>query len=208
VSRAPVVIVSTGAANIASVRAALWRLGLESRIAEGAEDVRGARLVVLPGVGAFGPAMQRLRERGLDETIAERVRNDRPLLAICLGMQLLCEGSEEAPGVRGVGVVPGFVGRFAGEVRVPQMGWNLVEPVGDGALIRRDWMYFANSYRLEGTPGGWKVATTSHGGAFVSAVERGAVLACQFHPELSGGAGLALIERWAAMSRKRGGVRC
>lgn len=203
-----VAIIPTGAANLASVRAAIARLGLEVRIAEGEEDVRRSELVVLPGVGAFGPAMQRLRENGLDAAIVERVRDDRPLLAICLGMQLLCEGSEEAPGVRGLGVVPGRVTRFAGDVRVPQMGWNLVTPHGDAALLRRDWMYFANSYRLEAAAPGWAAATTVHGGVFVSALERGMVLACQFHPELSGRAGLALLERWIAKSRAREGVRC
>lgn len=191
-----IVITDTGSANLASVAAAFGRLGIAARVCTDAASVREAALAVLPGVGAFGPGAGRLRTLGLDEAIRARVREGRPLLAICLGMQLLCEASEEAPGARGLGVIPGRLRRFAPGVRTPQMGWNDIAPVGVPSLLRAGAMYFANSYRLERMPEGWAGAMSEHGGGFVSAVERGPLLACQFHPELSGTAGLDLIDRW------------
>lgn len=199
-----VVIVDTGCANVASVSAALGRLGATSRVSDDPAMVRSARLVVLPGVGAFGAAMERLRARGLDEAVAGRVREERPLLAICLGMQLLCAASEESPGADGIGVWGERLTRFAAPARVPQMGWNQVEPGPGCALMEPAAMYFANSYRLERGPDGWASATAEHGGRFVAAMERGAVLACQFHPELSGASGLGLLGRWMSRARERG----
>ncbi len=200
-----VVIVHTGSANLASVAAALTRLGKAPHVTDDPELVLAAPVVVLPGVGAFGAAVRHLRERRLDEAICQRVRRNQPLLAICLGMQLLCESSDESPGVAGLGIVPARVGRFGFDVRVPQMGWNRIAPAAGNTLLQPEWMYFANSFRVESIPGGWNVATTEYGGTFVSALERGTLLACQFHPELSGAAGLSLIERWLslAMSGKK-----
>jgi imidazole glycerol phosphate synthase glutamine amidotransferase subunit len=185
-----VVVIQTGAANLASVRAGLSRLGAEPVLTDDPEVVARAERVMLPGVGAFGPAMEGLRRRGLAEALRERVRASRPLLGICLGLQLLCEGSEEAPGVPGLGVLPGVVRRFRDGVRTPHMGWNAVR----GAM--QGWAYFANSYRLEHPPDGFEVATSEHGGPFVAAVRRGPLLACQFHPELSGPWGEAVLAAW------------
>lgn len=195
-----IVIVRTGSANLASVCAALERVGMMPRITEDAALVASAGLVVLPGVGAFGPAMAHLRERGLDTAIRCRVENQRPLLAICLGMQLLCESSEESPGASGLGMVPGRVVKLPASVGVPQMGWNSIHPSGTAPLLQESFMYFANSFVLSQLPAGWDGATTTHGMAFASALERGALLACQFHPELSGHAGLALLRRWVERS--------
>jgi len=203
-----VVVVRTGSANIASVAAALTRLGTVPHVTEDPKVVLAAPVVVLPGVGAFGAAVTHLRNRGLDEVIRERVRCDRPLLAICLGMQLLCESSEEHPGVAGLGIVPAHVGRFGRDQRVPQMGWNRSLPAATCVLLRPDWMYFAHSFRIETIKGEWNVATTEYGGTFVSAFERGALLACQFHPELSGSGGLALIGRWLSLAIGRKVVPC
>jgi imidazole glycerol phosphate synthase glutamine amidotransferase subunit len=141
--------------------------------------------------------MDKLARGGLGEAIVARVQADRPLLAVCLGLQLLCEASEESPGVRGLGLVSGTVRRFAGDVAVPQLGWNRVMPVRC-ALVREGHAYFANSYRLAALPDGFSGAMADHGGPFVAALERSALLACQFHPELSGAWGQALIERWLA----------
>ena len=203
-----VVIIRTGSANLASVAAAFVRLGARPRICEDAATVANAPVVVLPGVGAFGPAMAHLRSRGLDEALRERVRFARPLLAICLGLQLLCEGSDESPGVRGLGVVPGRITRFNPSVRIPQMGWNTITPTPDNTLLCAGWMYFANSFRLEDIPPGWAGATTAHGGRFAAALQRGPLLACQFHPELSGPAGLSLIRRWLALAQAEGARSC
>lgn len=205
---ARVVVIRTGSANLASVRAAFTRLGVGTIVTDDPRMVLEARAAVLPGVGAFGPAMAWLHARGLDEAVRERCRTGAALLAICLGMQLLCESSEESPGVAGLGVVGASVGRFASRVRVPQMGWNRIEAASDGGVLRSDWMYFANSYRVERVPREWSVATAEHGGTFVSAFERGSVLACQFHPEVSGAAGLSLLGRWLSKALAREEVPC
>lgn len=197
---AEVVIVPTGTANIASVKAAFRRLGAQPRVSERPADVAGASHVMLPGVGAFGPAMQRLVEHGLDETLRERIAANRPTIAICVGHQLLFESSDENPGVRGLGLVHGHIGRFLDDVRVPQFGWNEVRP-GEGArLLEGGYAYFANSYRATAAPG-WSVAEATHGGPFVAAMERGNVLGCQFHPELSGAYGEALLARFLELGR-------
>lgn len=190
-----VLIVPTGTANIASVMAAFRRLGAEPRVAERPDEVVAATHVMLPGVGAFGASMARLREHGLDDALRQRMAADRPTISICVGHQLLFERSEESPGVAGLGVIPGEVGRFAGEVRVPQFGWNRVRPEAGCDLLEDGHAYFANSYRATAAPG-WKVAHGEHGGRFVAAVERGNVIGCQFHPELSGGYGAALLSRF------------
>ncbi len=191
-------IVQTGCANLASVVAAFTRLGVRTRASADAGEIAGAAGVVLPGVGHFGPAMRSLRERDLDSAIVERITRGRSLLAICLGMQMLCEGSDESPGVAGMGVIPGRVGRFTGELRVPQMGWNRIVPSSPSLMLQPASVYFANSFRLGAIPNGWEGAASEYGGRFVAALERGPLLACQFHPELSGASGIRLLERWVA----------
>lgn len=193
-------VVRTGTANLASVLAALRRAGLDPALTDRPEDVASARRVVLPGVGSFGAASSELRGRGLDEALRERALAARPLLAICLGLQLLCEASEESLGHAGLGVVRARVERLTTDGVIPQLGWNLVEPTAGARLLRRGYAYYANSYRLGSVPEGYEGATTEHGETFVAALERGPVLACQFHPELSGPWGGALIGRWAEAS--------
>ena len=191
-----VVIVRTGTANLASVAAALSRLGMESRLSESPEDVARAERLVLPGVGTLAAAMERLYECDLVESIRERIASDRPTLAVCLGMQIMCEGSEESPDMRGLGVVKGKITRFPEEVRVPQLGWNRISSDDGCKYLSDGYAYFANSYRLVDVPSGWRVAMCDYAGEFVAAMERGSVLACQFHPELSGEFGLGIIKRW------------
>ncbi len=197
-----VVVVRTGTANIASVLAGLRRAGAEPRVSSDPRDVQSARMAVLPGVGTVSAAMARIVEAGLAGPLRRRIEDGRPTLCVCLGLQLLASGSEESPDVEALGVVPGTVTRFTGGVRVPQLGWNRVE-AGEGcALLRDGYAYFANSYKLDAAPEGWCAATSDHGGPFVAAMERGSVLACQFHPELSGSWGLELIGRWLAAGRE------
>jgi imidazole glycerol phosphate synthase glutamine amidotransferase subunit len=203
-----VVIVRTGTANLASVRAGLLRCGVVTRLARDAVAVRTAEHVVVPGVGAFAAAMTRLRADGLQAAVTERVERGLPTLLICVGMQLLCEASEESPGVAGLGVVPGHITRLDQRVRVPQLGWNRVEPDGCQTLLEPGYAYFANSYKLDQAPAGWRAARADHGGCFVAALEREGVLACQFHPELSGPWGLALLRRWVDGASRPGGERC
>jgi imidazole glycerol phosphate synthase glutamine amidotransferase subunit len=203
-----VIVIDTGCANLASVLAALSRVGARARVSLDPASVSEAPLMVLPGVGAFGPAMKRLRAHGLDGPIIERVRVGRALLAICLGMQLLCNASQESPGIQGLGVIPDVLTRFDGGCRVPQMGWNRVRAGTGATLLRPSAMYYANSYRLKRIPRGWEGATSDHGGRFVAALQRDSVLCCQFHPELSGRDGLDLIGRWLSFASEGLGVSC
>ncbi len=190
-----VVVLPTGTANLASVLAAFSRQGATTRMAENAAMVSAAERVVLPGVGTFGAALAGLRQAGLADAIAARVRAGAATLAMCVGLQVLFEESDESPDVKGLFAIPGRVGRFPETVRVPQFGWNRIEPAPTCRFLRPGYAYFANSYRVLDAPG-CAIATAEHGGRFVAALERDHVLACQFHPELSGAYGHALIARW------------
>ncbi|HET7632523.1 MAG TPA: imidazole glycerol phosphate synthase subunit HisH [Gemmatimonadaceae bacterium] len=189
-------VIDTGSANLASVLGAVRRLGVAVASTRDPDVVRRADRVVLPGVGAFGNVMQRLAGGGLVDATRERVESGRPLLAVCLGLQVLATDSEESPGVAGLGVLRARVCRFPDTVPVPQLGWNLVEPVPGSALVQPGYAYFANAYHLGGAADGWVAAWATHGVRFVAALERGPQLACQFHPELSGAWGAALLRRW------------
>lgn len=202
---ADIAIVRTGAANLASVVAAFERLGRSVKITDNAFAVRNAKRVVLPGVGAFGPVATRLGENGLGDAIGYRIEEDLPTLAVCLGLHLLADASDEGAGFEGLGVLKVVASRFPDSVVVPQLGWNSIEADKDCRLLSDGAAYFANSYRLTEQPPGWRVAWSDHGGPFVAAVERGNVLGCQFHPELSGSWGERLIERWLQCE---GGVQC
>lgn len=196
-----ITLLSTGTGNTASVRTAFERLGCRVVLTDDPDRVARACRLVVPGVGTFGAAMGRLRERGLEVVLRERLEAGCPTLGICLGMQMLFAGSEESPGVPGLGLLDAQASRFPAGVRNPQMGWNRVE--GDDPSIRGD-AYFANGFRVESVPPGWDAAWSDHGGRFIAALWRGDVLGCQFHPELSGRFGVDWIERWLAGSA--GGV--
>ena len=198
--RLRVTIVPTGTANLASVIAGFSRLGAEPRMARDAEDVERSDRVVLPGVGSFGAAMAEVDERGMREVLRHRIEEGRPTLAVCVGMQLLAAESEESVGVDGLGVIGDRVRRFPDTVLVPQLGWNQVVASQGCRFITDGWAYFANSFRYPEVPDGWTGAATHHGGEFVSALERGDVLACQFHPELSGAWGRRLLGAWLQSS--------
>ena len=193
---AEVLVVATGVANLASVEAGLRRAGARARITEDAAAVTDAERVVLPGVGAFAAGIERLRALDLVDTLRARIAADRPTLAVCLGLQLLGEGSDESPECEGLGVLAARATRFGEGVRVPQLGWNRVTPDAGCRTLAAGFAYFANSYRLADAPAGWGVAWADHGGRFVAGLERGNVLACQFHPELSGRFGHELLCRW------------
>ncbi len=190
-----VAIVPTGTANLASVEAAFRRLGAAPHVVEDAATVGSASHVMLPGVGAFGASLERLRAHGLDRALIERIQADKPTIAICVGHQLLFETSEESPGVAGLGIVPAAVTRFPASVRTPQFGWNEVEANDRCNLLDSGYAYFANSYRATEAPG-WQVARAEHGGPFIAAMEKGNVIGCQFHPELSSDHGAALLSRF------------
>lgn len=190
-----ITICDSGVANVASVRAAFERLGCTTVVSADPARLRDAPAVVLPGVGSFD-AVDGLRERGLASALVDRAAAGRPLLGICLGLQLLTEGSEESPDRQGLGIIPGRCRSLPPEVRVPHLGWNDVEADEGCRVLASGVAAFANSYALTVAPGDWKVAWTTHGHRFVAGLERGAVVAMQFHPELSAGFGQQLLQRW------------
>ena len=200
-----VVIVDSGVANLASIAGAFRRLGASLVVTADPMVVRDASRIVLPGVGAFGAGMTALRSRGLDTVIRDVASRGSPILGICLGMQMLCEASEEAPGVAGLSVIAGTSRRLPPHVRIPHLGWNSVTPEPEARLLTRGVAAFANSYALREGPVGWTTAWTTHGVPFIAALERGPMLACQFHPELSGAYGAALLERWLSGRTARPG---
>ena len=194
-----VLVVPTGTANLAAVIACFRRLGAEAAVSCDADRIAEADRVVLPGVGAFEPAWTALSSSGAAQALRERISADRATLGICLGMQLLAEGSTESNVPGGLGILPGQATEFDPTVRVPLMGWNQVHAPEGARCLTTGYAYFANSYRLPvpDDDAGWVVATTDHGGYFWSAAERGRTLACQFHPELSGAFGAGLVQRWS-----------
>ena len=195
-----VTVVNTSTANLASVLAGLQRAGAEATVSDEVDTIARAQRLVLPGVGSFGAGMDRLSQLGLTQVLRQAALEGRPLLCVCLGLQLLCQGSEESPGVPGLGVIEAQVSRFEASPEqslcIPQLGWNRVTPDSSCQLLQPGYAYYANSYRIASAPPGCAAATTNHGQPFVAAVERGPLLACQFHPELSGAWGQELLERW------------
>lgn len=194
-----VALIDAGGANLGSVRYALERLGVDARVVRDAEGLRGMRRVILPGVGAAAPAMEMLRERGLDAALREL---DVPLLGICLGMQLLFEASEEGD-VACLGLLRGTVRRMQGSAsqRVPHMGWNTLDMIRDSALLGDIAMpahaYFVHGYAAPVTED--CIASCTHGEPFAACVQRGRIAGMQFHPERSADTGSILLAnflRW------------
>jgi glutamine amidotransferase len=188
-----ITVADYGMGNLRSVRRALQRLGVEVSITADQAQVRGASTLILPGVGAFGEAVRRIDALGLRAPILDHVRRGRPLLGICLGMQLLFAESEESPGARGLSLLPGSVVKFRGELPVPHIGWNDATPVHPSPLFGENGgcYYFVHSFYAEHGPA--TLATTTYGAQFASAVQSENVLGVQFHPEKSQDDGLALL---------------
>jgi len=181
-----VIVVDYGAGNTRSVRAALTTLGRSSEVSADPTAITEAPFVILPGVGAARQAMEHLNDTGAADALRSRVNAGQPVLGICLGMQLALEASQEDGGVKGLGIVEGFVVRLDAP-RIPRLGWAEVEPWGAS-------FYFAHSYVAESV----RSVATSEG--FCAAVEKGSFLGVQFHPEKSGGAGLAFLERCLSLA--------
>ncbi len=184
-----------GAGNVRSVRNAVRALGFDLQDIRGPEDIQRADYILFPGVGNFGAAIEGLRARNLLASLQAYLQADRPFLGICIGLQVLFEGSEEAPGVPGLGLIPGQIRRFdAPGLSVPHMGWNGLR--GSLPDLREKKFYFVHSYRAvpEAKNRDWIWLETDYGGPFISAVRRGRICALQFHPEKSGEAGLQLLK--------------
>jgi imidazole glycerol-phosphate synthase subunit HisH len=201
-TRPPVAVLDYGVGNLHSAAKALDRAGAEVRVVPTVAEAGGAAGLVVPGVGAYGACLNGLASAGGAAAVAAWLQEGRPLLGICVGMQLLFEASEEGPVSDGVGVVPGKIRRLTGDVKIPHIGWDevavrqgsrLFAGLGDGTRF-----YFVHSYAPE--PDGDAVAAVcDYGGRFAAAVERGNLFGTQFHPEKSGQAGLALLANFVTV---------
>ena len=186
-----IAIIDYGAGNANSVKNALDYLGEESVITSDPKKILNADKVIFPGVGAFGDAMNELKKRKLDLTIKKVIESKKPFLGICIGLQVLFEGSEESPRLKGLGILKGRVIRFT-KGKIPQIGWNKIssKSIGDG------YAYFVNSYYA--VPEDKKIieSTSDYYTKFTAAIKRGNVFATQFHLEKSGKFGLEILRRW------------
>jgi glutamine amidotransferase len=189
-----IAILDYGMGNLRSVARAIAHVGGSATVSEDASVALDADGLVVPGVGHFGACMANLRERGLDAVVKEFAASGRPVFGVCVGMQVLLEGSEEAPDVPGLGLIAGTSRRLPEVVKVPHMGWNEVSWTADHPYVRdvpETWFYFVHSYAPPTAISG-VIAQTRYGAPFAAAIARGNVFATQFHPEKSGEPGLAL----------------
>jgi imidazole glycerol-phosphate synthase subunit HisH len=200
-----VAVVDYDAGNTLSVTRALEKVGAKVDLTPDPERVLAADAVVLPGVGAFGDCMRKLRERGMDEACKETFSAGKPFLGVCVALQVVFEGSEESPGVEGLGLMPGKVVKFGGDgLKVPHIGWNELSlvrshPVLDG--LDDEAFYFVHSYYPEPEEVLDLIGETEYGVRFCSAAGRENLVAVQFHPEKSSGAGLGLYENFLSWAR-------
>lgn len=197
-------IIDYDAGNLTSVQRALAHLGHQAEVTADPAVVDRADRVVFPGVGAAGSCMASLRAKGLGEAVRRAVAANKPVLVICVGMQLLFERSAEDGGVACLGILPGTVELFTPSdraVKVPHMGWNpttLTDPVLSAGIAPASCFYYVHSYHCVPGPGVQVIATADHGGPFCAGVRRGNLAALQFHPEKSGEVGLGLIRNFLA----------
>jgi len=192
-----IAVVDYGIGNLRSAEKALQHLGADARLTASEQEIRSADAVVLPGVGNFGACMRALRESGLEQVTLDAATGTRPFLGICVGMQMLFDGSDESPDAKGLGVVAGRISRLPDTVRLPQMGWNTLEPRPGSRLLaglpEPAWCYFVHTYAPEPADDAVIAAWCDYGRRFAAAIERGSLWATQFHPEKSGAVGLALL---------------
>ena len=199
-----IAIIDYDAGNIKSVEKALQYLGEEAVITRDAGEILMADKVVLPGVGAFGDAMEKLNRYGLVPVIHEVVEKGIPFLGICLGLQLMFESSEEAPGVEGLGLLKGKIVRIpeGDGLKVPHMGWNSLSFPKEGRLFagipENSYVYFVHSYYLQAEED-IVTATAEYGVTIHASVEKGIVFACQFHPEKSSHTGLTILKNFVEL---------
>ncbi|MBW3669800.1 MAG: imidazole glycerol phosphate synthase subunit HisH [Actinobacteria bacterium] len=198
-----IAVLDYGIGNLRSAEKALQKVGGDACLVTTPAEADGASGVVLPGVGSFGRCMEALRASGLDQVALDAIAAGTPFLGICVGMQMLYVGSEESPAVGGLGVVQGVVRLLPDDLKRPQMQWNILQPVNresrllDG-LGAEAWAYFVHSYAADATDD--VAATCDYGGSVVAAIERGNLMATQFHPEKSGATGLALLQNFVKLA--------
>ena len=200
-----IAIIDYDAGNLKSVEKALLSLGQQVVVTRDCEELLRAEKVILPGVGNFGDAMEKLHSYGLTEVIREIAESGKPFLGICLGLQLLFERSDEAPGIPGLGILKGEIVRIpdAEGLKIPHIGWNSLTLQNHGRLFKgvgeEPYVYFVHSYYLKAEDPQIVKATTEYGTLIHASVEQGNVFACQFHPEKSSQVGLKLLQNFAEL---------
>jgi glutamine amidotransferase/cyclase len=202
-SKGEVTLLDYGAGNVRSVRNAIMKLGFTVKDVTTADEIMAADRLIFPGVGAYGSAMDILKQRGLVDPLREYCASGKPFMGVCLGLQLLFDGSEESGGVEGLGIIPGMVRKFdAPDLIVPHIGWNTLDVKKNSGLLKDvppgDRLYFVHSFRATPEPNNedWILATCDYGGEFVAAVQKNEVCACQFHPEKSGARGVGIFKNF------------
>lgn len=194
-----VTIIDYGAGNVPSVERALQRLGADTQRTNIADDVAAARALVLPGVGHFAALMRALGTQNIRAALISAIQKGVPYLGICLGLQALFESSEEAPGLKGLGLLSGNVSALPANVKLPHMGWNQIAAKLDSKLLQgidpAAYFYFAHSYAALRSNGS-TIATCCHGTSFAAVVEAQNIFGVQFHPEKSGDAGARVLENF------------
>ena len=198
-----IAIIDYGVGNLFSLQSSLKYLGEEVEVTSDTDKIRKADRIILPGVGAFGDAMERLERYGMDETLKEVKKRGIPLLGICLGLQLFFDESEETPGVKGLGLLKGRILRIPdqdGTLKIPHMGWNSLTYPNRGRLFEgipeETYVYFVHSYYLHAEDPSVVTATTEYGTRIDASVEKENLFACQFHPEKSSSWGLKILENF------------
>ena len=205
-----IAVIDYGVGNLFSLSSSLAYLGLENKVTRSARELDEASHIILPGVGAFGDAMEKLASTGLVPELERQAEHGKPLLGICLGMQLLFEKSEESPGVEGLGILKGEILRIpaAEGLKIPHMGWNNIRFPNKGRLfagVPEDaYVYFVHSYYLKAQDEKIVTATTEYGTHIHASVESGNLFACQFHPEKSSHVGLQILKNFAKLEGKGG----
>jgi glutamine amidotransferase len=197
-----IAIIDYGMGNIHSVKKALELYGAKIKVSKNPKEISSCEKIVLPGVGAFGDAMQELEKRGLVALIKDEIKNKKPFLGICLGMQLLLEKSEEAPKCKGLGIIKGEVKKFpVSDLKVPHMGWNQLSNVISACPLLKEipegsYVYFCHSYYPESGDNRVTAATADYGLNFTAALWQENVYGAQFHPEKSQAVGLKMLENF------------
>jgi glutamine amidotransferase len=197
-------VVDYGIGNLRSAEKALQHLGADATLTADSEAIAQADAVVLPGVGAFGACMRALRDAGLEPVTKEAAADGRPFLGVCVGMQMLFDGSEESPDVPGLGILAGRVTRLPDTVRLPQIGWNTLAVRAGSRLVQglgaEPWLYFVHTFAPEPDDDTVVAAWCTYGRRFAAAIESGPLWATQFHPEKSGDAGMRLLANFVEVA--------
>ncbi len=201
-----IAIIDYGAGNIQSVYKALKFIGADCKVTSDKDEILNADGAILPGVGSFGDAMDTMTKRGIKDTIIEYTKSGKPFLGICLGLQLLFPESEETPGVKGLDIFKGTITKIPNQnrtLKIPHMGWNNISIKQKNGIFKdiegEPYVYFVHSFYLKAQDKDIVAATTQYGVEIDAAVQKGNIIATQFHPEKSGGVGLKMLKNFVEM---------